>query len=84
MRKTRQIAMQHSSLTKSKASPRLKPADLQEFRLRHAAMTVAAHNQLLVQEAYQSWIKKTLGEYGLSGKYLIDAQTGEFKEIANG
>jgi len=57
--------------------PKMGPGDLVEFRLRSAAMQAASHNLLMVQEAYQSWIIKTLSKYGLSGRYNINPQTGE-------
>lgn len=57
--------------------PRLSPGDLQEFCLRSKATQAAAHNLLMVQEAYQAWIIKTLAKYGLSGKFNINPSTGE-------
>lgn len=54
----------------------LLPDDVQEYRLRAAAMQTAQHNALMVSEAYQAWIKKTLEKYGLQGKYNLDLQTG--------
>lgn len=57
--------------------PRLNATDLTEFRLRSTAMQAASHNLLMVQEAYQGWIIKTLAKYGLAGRYDVNPQTGE-------
>ena len=58
-------------------NPRMGAADLGEFRLRSVAMQTASHNVLLVGEAYQAWIIKTLAKYGLAGRYEVNPGTGE-------
>lgn len=65
-----------TSVIKQAQSAILSPEDLQEFRLRHAALTAAAHQHLMVNEAYQRWVKDMGARYEIKGQFNIDAQTG--------
>lgn len=56
--------------------------DLQEFRLRHQALLIAAHQHTLVKEAYDQWIAGKGREYGMKGKFNINLQSGELKPDA--
>lgn len=67
--------------------PRLSAADMQEYRLRLAAVnralqerTAAAHAHMLIEEACQQWLTKKVVEYGMQGKVTIDGVTGELKQ----
>ena len=63
--------------TKAPAKKALSQGDLQEFRLRHQALMIASHQQLLVKEAYDKWLADKGAEYGVKGKFEVNIQTGE-------
>lgn len=56
-------------------------SDLQEFRLRHAALVAVAHQHLMVQDSYQHWVKAAGERYGFKGEVQIDLQTGQMTAV---
>ena len=64
----------------------LSPKDLMELQLRAQALTAITHQRMLVEEAYQAWVAKTLLAYGCAGQFDIDMRSGELtpKKVANG
>lgn len=54
--------------------------ELQEFRLRRTAYDAARANFTMVEEAYLVWTAAVLKKHGLSGRFSIDASTGNIYE----
>jgi len=54
----------------------LSPEDLQEFTLRQATLNNARFQSLMVEEAYQVWIKNLRVKYKLPERFTIDPVTG--------
>jgi hypothetical protein len=61
----------------------LSPKDLQELTLRfqtlqaaNQALQKATFTKVMVEEAYQARVAKTLEEYGCKGQFDIDFKTG--------
>lgn len=51
--------------------------DLIEFRLRKAALDAARAQFLMVQEAYQAWVKEIGKRHKIKGEFQINLQSGE-------
>lgn len=65
--------------TKFKKRPKLSAPELEELRLRATAVRAAAHNCMLVEEAYSNWCSRKAAERGLTGEVTIDIATGEIR-----
>lgn len=59
--------------------------ELNEFRLRRAALDQARALYAMVEEAYVAWNVRLMAQYGLQGRYTIDPADGIVREVpANG
>lgn len=56
---------------------RLTAEDLKEFRFRHAALQMSAHQHLMLKEAYEVWCAQTLVKYRVNGTANIRLDNGE-------
>ena len=65
------------SAKKAKAKPvKLSPEDLDEFKLRSAALQNARATLIMLQESFLEWSKGLRDRYGLPGKFEVNVQTG--------
>ena len=65
-------------------NPRLTPTELEEFRLRRVTLDQARNQLLMVGEAYQGWLARTLTTHGLRGKFTVNPADGAIMELPNG
>jgi len=81
-------------ITAEKPAFKLTPEDLREFELRRLTLNTAKCQMLMVEEAYQVWIKGIRLRYDIpTPKFHIDAATGavtpegernDLKEVTRG
>jgi hypothetical protein len=57
----------------------LSTAELEEFTLRQGCLQRIGCEHLMVQEAYQSYVKRIGEKYGVKGQFTIDRRNGEIK-----